>query len=72
MEQYTLYLGALVLVNIAIAYFGRRKEAKTAADETLALPSISGKDGASKFKKDYFCVYALVVAADWLQVCFKP
>ena len=67
MELYTLYFGILAIVSIALAYHRHRAEKKETKD-SLALPSGDGKTEANKFKLEYFGVYGLVVAADWLQV----
>lgn len=71
MELYALYFACLALINAAIAY-SRQKETKHDGpnSETIALPSgVAGKQEAKRFKLQYFTVYALVMAADWLQVC---
>lgn len=67
MELYTFSFGALALVSIALAYHRHRAD-RNEKKETLALPAGDGKAAASKFQLEYFGVYGLVVAADWLQV----
>lgn len=68
MEQYGFYFGALALLSFALAYQHHRAD-KRAATETLTLPAGDGKALAREFQLEYFGVYGLVVAADWLQVC---
>ena len=69
MELYGVYLTALVFVNVLLAYHRHRNDKIVESKESLALPVGDGKAAASRFKWDYFSVYGLVVAADWLQVC---
>lgn len=69
MELYNFYFGALALVSVALAYRGHRGEKRGTADaESLALPAGDDKGVGKKFQMEYFGVYGLVVAADWLQV----
>lgn len=67
MEQYTVYFGALALISIAMAYKRHRAE-KDEVRESLAFPAGEGQATANKFKMEFFGVWVLVVAADWLQV----
>ena len=68
MEPYTAYLLALAFLNIALAYYRYHAHKKGTPEESLALPSDKNKSAAAKFKLEYFSLYALVMAADWLQV----
>lgn len=73
MEFYAGYFAFLAFCNVAFAYHRYRRteldEGKVVAEETLALPKDgAGKEKAKRFKLVYFGVYALVMAADWLQV----
>ena len=68
MELYGIYFVALALINVAFAYHRNRVEKTTEHKESLALPSGDGKAASARFKWDYFSIYGLVVAADWLQV----
>lgn len=71
MEQYNIYLLALIALNAGLAYYRHQSEKNAEPKETLALPLGDGKGAATKFKWEYFSVYALVVAADWLQVSLR-
>ena len=68
MELYSIYLTALVLFNIALAYHRYQSEKHETQGESLALPAGDSKSAATRFKWEYFGLYSLVVAADWLQV----
>ncbi|KAK5168192.1 uncharacterized protein LTR77_006761 [Saxophila tyrrhenica] len=67
MELYGIYFAALVCFNIALAAHRHQTDKHAPLQETLALPSSDSKGAASKFKREYFGLYALVMAADWLQ-----
>lgn len=67
MEPYTIYLLALAILNSALAYHRYHAHEEDESEESLALPS-ENKAAAAKFKLEYFSLYALVMAADWLQV----
>lgn len=71
MELYTFYFGVLALVSIGLAYHHHTAD-QDETKESLSLPAGDGKAAARKFKLEYFGVYGLVVAADWLQVCSSP
>lgn len=68
MELYGIYFAALICFNAALAYHRHQSDKNVSTKDTLALPSGGGKSAANKFKWTYFGLYALVVAADWLQV----
>ena len=68
MELYNAYFGILVLISVALAYHRHKVDKHAPTTESLSLHAGDGKAAANKFKKEYFSVYALVVAADWLQV----
>lgn len=68
MEPYIVYLAALGLLNAALAYHQYHAQKQDPAEESLALPGDDSKAAATKFKWDYFSLYALAMAADWLQV----
>ena len=68
METYTVYLVALVFLNIALAYHRYNAQKHETSEETLALPNDEYKAAATKFKWEYFSLYGLAMAADWLQV----
>ena len=68
MELYNIYFLALVSFCGALAYHRHHVEKNADRMESLALPMSHDKIAATKFKRDYFSVYGLVVAADWLQV----
>lgn len=72
MELYGIYFAALVCFNIALAYHRHQTDKNASAKESLALPSGDSKAVATKFKREYFSLYALVMAADWLQVRSSP
>ena len=63
-----MYLIALAFLNIALAYHRYNAQKQEASEESLALPSDENKAAATKFKWEYFSLYGLVMAADWLQV----
>jgi len=71
MELYGIYFAALILFNAALAFHRHQSDKNASAKESLALPSGDSRDSkavATKFKREYFGLYALVMAADWLQV----
>ena len=68
MESYGVYLIALSLLNIALAFHRYLAQKEEATEESLALPSNENKAAATRFKWEYFSLYSLVMAADWLQV----
>ena len=72
MEIYGLYFAGLVLFNIVLSYHRHSVNKNSSPKESLALPYGDGKHAATRFQREYFLVYALVVAADWLQVCLVP
>ncbi|KAK3684624.1 hypothetical protein LTR37_020088 [Vermiconidia calcicola] len=67
MELYGVYLAALVLFNVALAYHRHQFDQNGGPQESLALPAGDGKSVATKFKWEYFSLYSIVMAADWLQ-----
>jgi hypothetical protein len=68
MEPYGVYLVALGFLNIALAYHRHHAQKQEILEESLALPSGENMAAATKFKWEYFTLYSLVMAADWLQV----
>ena len=72
MEPYGGYLLALTAFNIALAYHRYYSDKDDTEEESLALPGVDGKAAATKFKWQYFGLYALVMTADWLQVSCSP
>lgn len=83
MSFYQLNLGIFAAGNAYLLYRQYQREQKPPAealqplpdddtdrDVELELPEIvaASKAAVSKFKWDFFLVYALAVAADWLQV----
>ena len=68
MEPYGVYLVALGFLNVALAYHRHHAQKQEILEESLALPSGENKAAATKFKWEYFTLYSLVMAADWLQV----
>ena len=68
MDTYSVYFVVLVVANIALAYHRHHAGRKESPKETLSLAAEDDKLAASRFKKEYFTVYALVLMADWLQV----
>lgn len=68
MEPYIVYLSALAFLNVALAYHQYGAQKQETHEESLALPSGEDKAAAAKFKLEYFSLYCLVMAADWLQV----
>ena len=72
MELYGVYLAALVLFNVALAYHRHQFDQNGGPQESLALPAGDGKSVATKFKWEYFSLYSIVMAADWLQVSPPP
>ncbi|KAK3714457.1 hypothetical protein LTR37_007763 [Vermiconidia calcicola] len=67
MELYGVYLAALVLFNVALAYHRHQFDHNEAPQESLALSAGDGKSAGTKFKWEYFSLYSIVMAADWLQ-----
>ncbi len=68
MEFYVGFFPALVIFNIALYLHRRHRGSTNQADVSLGLPAGDKQIAALKFKWEYFAPYALVVAADWLQV----
>lgn len=68
MVLYGVDLVALAFLNIALAYHQYIAHKQEPAEESLALPSGEDKAAAARFKWEYFSLYGLVMAADWLQV----
>ena len=68
MEPYIAYLLALAVLNIALGYHRYHAHKQDAPEESLALPSSESNSAAFKFRREYFSLYTLVMAADWLQV----
>lgn len=70
---YHLNLAALVGINAALLY---RQQIAERSPSTRAKvdndhekpPATAGSQSVSEFKRNYFLVYILVVASDWLQV----
>jgi hypothetical protein len=68
MEPYGIYLVALGLLNVALAYYRRQAQKQETLEESIALSNGENKAEAVKFKWEFFSLYSLVMAADWLQV----
>ena len=68
MEPYGIYLVALGFLNVALAYYRHQAQKQETLEESIALPNGENKAAATKFKWEYFSLYSLVMAADWLQV----
>jgi hypothetical protein len=70
MQIYAIYLFALISIALAITYVSRRKKSELDASfEEHGVQASGGNDAESaRFRKIYFSVYGLAVAADWLQV----
>ena len=68
MELYNFYLASLVLLNVALAYHRHRNDKDSKGEEILALPAGDSGKEAKRYQWEYFGLYALVMAADWLQV----
>jgi hypothetical protein len=68
MEPYAVYLVALAFLSIALAYHRYNTQKQEVSEESLALPNDGNESAATKFKWEYFSLYGLVMAADWLQV----
>lgn len=68
MEPYGIYLVALGILNGALLYHRFHAEKQETVEDSLALPSGENKAAATRFKWEYFSLYSLVMAADWLQV----
>lgn len=73
MTFYQLNFAVLVTANAALAY---RQYRKLKRQEKLAnigpeIENSGEREESARFTKDFFTVYLLVVAADWLQVCIK-
>jgi hypothetical protein len=70
MEFYRLNFAALVAVNTGFTYRqyrqGKRKQKPTSIG--LEIEKSAGKEEIARFTNDFFTIYLLVVAADWLQV----
>jgi hypothetical protein len=70
MSFYQLNFATLVAVNTGLAYRqyhqGRRQE--VTANIGPEIEKSAGKEEIALFTKDFFTIYLLVVAADWLQV----
>lgn len=70
MNFYQLNLATLVAANIVLAYQQHRQAkfqeiiSSTASD----IENPARKEEIDGFKRDYFIVYMLVMASDWLQV----
>jgi hypothetical protein len=70
MEFYQLNFAALVAVNAGFAYRQYRQgkcKPKTASIVSEVEKS-TGEEEIARFTNDFFTIYLLVVAADWLQV----
>lgn len=67
MEQYAIYFAALLFFNAALTYHRRQVDKHAAAQESLTLPSSENLIAATRFKWEYFSLWTLVMAADWLQ-----
>jgi hypothetical protein len=70
MEFYQLNFAALVVANTGFTYRqyrqGKRKQKK--ASIVSETEKCAGKEEIARFTNDFFTIYLLVVAADWLQV----
>lgn len=70
MSFYQLNFATLVAANTVLAYrqYRQRKWQELAADISLEVEKSEGKKEIARFTEDFFTIYLLVVAADWLQV----
>ena len=68
MELYTLYFAALALFNVALTYHRHQSDKRATPKESLDLPAGDSNLAATRFKHEYLGFWALVIAADWLQV----
>ena len=70
MEFYRLNFAALVAVNTGFAYrqYQQGKCKPKKASIVSEVEKSAGEEEIAQFKKDFFTIYLLVVAADWLQV----
>jgi hypothetical protein len=70
MEFYQLNFAALVVVNTGFAY--RQYRQGKYKPKTASVPSevekCAGEEEIAQFTNDFFTIYLLAVAADWLQV----
>ena len=73
MSFYQVNFAALVAVNTGLAYKQYRQGQWQEATASMG-PEIEksvGKEEISRFTRNFFTIYLLVVAADWLQVRTK-
>jgi hypothetical protein len=70
MEFYQLNFAALVAVNTGFAYrqYRQGKCKPKKAGIVSEVEKSAGKEEVAQFTNDFFTIYLLVVAADWLQV----
>ena len=70
MEFYQLNFAALVAVNIGFAYrqYRQSKCKPKTANIVSEIEKSAGEEEIARFTNDFFTIYLLVVAADWLQV----
>ena len=68
MELYGVFLASLIFFNIALAYHRHHLDKRTSPEESLTLPVIDSNNAGKKFAWEYFSLYSMVMAADWLQV----
>jgi len=70
MEFYQLNFAALVAVNTGFTYrqYRQSKRKQKTASIVSEIEKLAGKEETARFTNDFFTIYLLVVAADWLQV----
>ena len=70
MEFYQLNFAALVAVNTGFTYrqYRQGKRKQKPASIVSEIEKSAGKEEIARFTNDFFTIYLLVVAADWLQV----
>ena len=70
MEFYQLNFAALVVVNTGFTYrqYRRGKRKQKLAGIVSEVEGSAGNEEIDRFTNDFFIIYLLVVAADWLQV----
>jgi flagellar biogenesis protein FliO len=70
MEFYQLNFAALVAVNTGCTYrqYRQDKQKRKRVSIVSEIEKSAGKEEITRFTNDFFAIYLLVVAADWLQV----
>jgi hypothetical protein len=73
MDFYQLNFAALVAINAGFMYrqYQQGKCKPKAAGIVSEIEKAVGKEEIARFTSDFFTIYLLVVAADWLQVSIR-